>query len=133
VSRCGDPLSPATGEQAGMTIKICKDVAYNVPTFNGKKMRNIKDRFLKSLQDKKQILADSVRHNAVDIIEWETSELENIFAILVFGSFVGIPATPSAITLNLLPYMEKELQTMMEKVVTASGPISDLFSHLDTP
>ena len=96
-------------------------------------MNNILDKLFQSLKDKKQILADSVRHQAVDVVEWEVSELENIFALLVLGSFVGIPATPTAITLNLLPYMEKELQLMMEKVVTAAGPISDLFSHLDTP
>jgi hypothetical protein len=96
-------------------------------------MQNIKHRILRSIQDKKQILTDSARSKAVDVVEWELSELENIFALLIFGSFVGIPATPSSITLNLLPYMENELQIMMEKVVTASGPISDLFSHLDTP
>lgn len=95
-------------------------------------MRNILNKILESLRDKKQVLTDSARHKAVDVIKWEISELENIFALLVLGSFVGIPATPSPITLNLLPYMEKELQIMMEKVVTASGPISNLFSHLDT-
>ena len=96
-------------------------------------MRNIKERILKSYQDKKQILIDSARYKAVDVVEWELSELENIFALLVYGSFVGIPTTPSSITLNLLPHMENEIQLMMEKVVTAAGPISDLFSHLDTP
>jgi hypothetical protein len=95
-------------------------------------MRNIKNRILKSLHDKKHILTDSVRHQAVDVLEWETSELENIFTLLVFGSLVGLPASPTPITLNLLPYMERDLQIMMEKVVTASGPISDLFSHLET-
>ena len=95
-------------------------------------MRKFLNKILESLRNKKQVLTDSARHKAVDVIKWETSELENIFALLVLGSFVGIPATPSPITLNLLPYMEKELQIMMEKVVTASGPISDLFSHLDT-
>jgi len=83
--------------------------------------------------DKRKVLADLVRHQATDVLEWETSELENIFALLVFGSFVGIPSTPTAITLNLLPHMENELQAMLEKVVTAAGPISDLFSHLDSP
>ncbi len=96
------------------------------------KMQNFLNKILESLRAKKQIFTDSARHKAVDVIKWETSELENIFALLVLGSFVGIPATPSPLTLNLLPYMEKELQMMMEKVVTASGPISDLFSHLDT-
>ena len=96
-------------------------------------MNNILNRLLKSLKDKKQILYDSARHKAVDVVEWEISELENIFALLIFGSFVGIPTTPSSITLNLLPHMENEIQLMLEKVVTAAGPISDLFSHLDTP
>jgi hypothetical protein len=91
------------------------------------------NKIIKSLQDKKQILIDSACHKAIDVVEWETSELENIFALLIFGSFVGIPATHSSITLNLLPYMENELQIMLEKVIIASGPISDLFSHLDTP
>jgi len=89
------------------------------------------NRILRSFQSKKQIFTVSARRKAIDVIEWETSELENIFALLVLGSFVGIPTSPSPITLNLLPYMEKELLLMMEKVATASGPISDLFSHLD--
>ena len=96
------------------------------------KMQNFLNKILESLRAKKQIFTDSARHKAVEVIKWETSELENIFALLVLGSFVGIPASPSPLTLNLLPYMEKELQMMIEKVVTASGPISDLFSHLDT-
>jgi hypothetical protein len=95
-------------------------------------MRNLFYRIIKTLRDKKQLLSDSVRYNAIDIVQCETSELENIFALLVLGSFVGIPASPSPIALNLLPYMEKELQLMMEKVATASGPISYLFSYLDT-
>jgi hypothetical protein len=91
------------------------------------------NKILQSIQSSRQILTDSARSKAVDVLEWETSELENIFALLIFGSFVGLPATPSSITLNLLPYMEKELELMIEKVETAAGPISDLFSHLDTP
>jgi hypothetical protein len=82
---------------------------------------------------KNNLLGSFVRRQTTDVLEWETSELENIFALLVLGSFIGIPSTPTAITLNLLPHMENELQVMMEKVVTAAGPISDLFSHLDSP
>jgi hypothetical protein len=96
-------------------------------------MKKRANTFFNSLKDKKQIFTDSVRHQAVDVVEWEVSELENIFALLVLGSFVGIPATPTSITLNLLPHMEKELELMIEKVASAAGPISDLFSHLDTP
>ena len=94
-------------------------------------MKDLLNKILSSVQDKKNILTESARHKAVDVVEWELSELENIFALLVFGSFVGIPTSPSSITLTLLPYMEKELHLMVEKVATAAGPISDLFSHLD--
>jgi len=94
-------------------------------------MKKLLGKFIESWDSKKQILTDSTRSKAVDVLEWETSELENIFTLLIFGSFVGIPASPTPITLNLLPYMEVDLQIMMEKVVTASGPISELFSHLD--
>lgn len=71
------------------------------------------------------------RGKAVDTIEQETEEFENIFGILVLGSFVGMPSPPMQISLDLMPFMEKELILMMEKVDTAHAPISKLFSVLD--
>ncbi len=59
---------------------------------------------------------------------WEIGEMENIFGLLVLGSFVGLPAPPMHITLDLMPVMEKELILMLEKVDTASSPLSDLAS-----
>jgi hypothetical protein len=94
-------------------------------------MSNFFKKISSFLLNKGYLFDRMARHRAVDILEWETTELENIFALLIFGSFIGLPATPSHITLTLLPYMEKELQLMLEKVDTASGPVSDLFSNLD--
>ena len=68
------------------------------------------------------------RGKAVECLETELEELENIFGILVLGSFVGLPAPPMQISLDLMPYLEKELILMMEKVDTANEPISQLFS-----
>lgn len=68
------------------------------------------------------------RSKAVESIESELEELENIFGILVLGSFVGMPSPPMQISLDLMPYMEKDLILMMEKVDTANEPISQLFS-----
>ena len=56
---------------------------------------------------------------------------KNIFGVLVLGSFVGMPSPPMQISLDLMPYMEKELILMMEKVDTANEPISQLFSVFD--
>lgn len=68
------------------------------------------------------------RGKAVESIEIELEELENIFGVLVLGSFVGMPSPPMQISLDLMPYMERELILMMEKVDTANEPISQLFS-----
>jgi hypothetical protein len=75
--------------------------------------------------------ADEVmRARAVGTIEYEVEELDNIFAVLVLGVFIGIPAPPIHITMALLPQMEKEFEIMLEKVSTAHDPLGDLFSIL---
>jgi hypothetical protein len=71
-----------------------------------------------------------MRAKAVDIIEYEAEELDNIFGILVLGAFVGIPSPPIFISTQLLPLMEKELGIMLAKVSTAHDPLGDLFSVL---
>jgi len=77
-------------------------------------------------------VADEVmRSKAVETIEYEVGELDNIFAILVLGAFIGIPSPPIHITMALLPEMENELEIMLEKVSTAHDPLGDLFSVLD--
>lgn len=77
-------------------------------------------------------IADEVgRGKAVNVIESEVEEMENIFGLLVLGSFVGLPSPPMQISLDLMPYMEKELLLMLEKVDVAHEPISQLFSVLD--
>jgi len=77
-------------------------------------------------------IADEVaRGKAVNTIEVEVEELENIFGMLVLGSFIGFPSPPMQISLDLMPLMEKELILMLEKVDTAHEPIAQLFSVLD--
>ena len=71
------------------------------------------------------------RGKATDILEWEAEELENIFALLVLGVFVGIPSPPIHITLELWPEMEREFTIMLQKVSTAHDPLGDLFSVLN--
>ena len=77
-------------------------------------------------------VADGVmRSKAVETVEYEVGELDNIFAILVLGAFIGIPSPPIHVTMELLPEMERELEIMLEKVSTAHDPLGDLFSVLD--
>jgi len=78
-----------------------------------------------------QSMDEVARDKAVETIEYEVGELDNIFALLVLGSFVGIPSPPVQITMELLPDMEADMATMLAKVSTAHDPLGELFSVLD--
>ncbi len=71
------------------------------------------------------------RHSSTGIIEWEVRELENIFALILFGFVAGHPSAPMHITLDLLPYMERDLDIILERVSTAHDPLGELFSILE--
>ncbi len=77
-----------------------------------------------------KITDEVMRSKAVETIEHEVAELDNIFGILVLGAFIGIPSPPIHITLELLPLMDKELDIMLDKVLTAHDPLGHLFSVL---
>jgi hypothetical protein len=90
-------------------------------------IKSIRDRIISIWK-----ISDEVaRYKAVETIEYELEEMENIFGILVLGSFIGMPAPPMQISLDLMPLMEKELILMMKKVDTANEPIAQLFSVFD--
>jgi hypothetical protein len=55
------------------------------------------------------------RLKATDMLTFELNEMENVFAMLVFGSFVGLPAPPAAIAIELLPCMEDEIRLMVSR------------------
>jgi hypothetical protein len=78
-----------------------------------------------------QSMDEVARGKAVETIEYEVRELDNIFALLVLGSFVGIPSPPIQITLELMPEMEHEFCLMLDKVGTAHDPLGELFSVLN--
>lgn len=71
------------------------------------------------------------KSKAAEAFELEEKELKNIFSLLVFGSFVGLPAAPVHITNELLPEMKDEFQLMVSKVNMANDPLAELFSVLD--
>jgi hypothetical protein len=72
-------------------------------------------------------------NKATEILEFELLELRNIFALLLFGSFVGMPAPPVHITLQLLPYMEKEVQLMLKRINVAHDALAEVVSTLGEP
>lgn len=68
---------------------------------------------------------------ATHAAEVELVQLENIFTLLLFGSFVGLPAPPVHLTLKLLPRMERELIIMTNRIFTSKDPLGELFSTFD--
>jgi len=70
------------------------------------------------------------RGKAAEYIEVELRELENIFALIVLGSFIGLPSPPTAISLRLLPYMAREIlvmQRISERLDDMLGEMAGLF------
>ncbi len=73
------------------------------------------------------------RNKATDLLAFEVMELENIFTLLLFGSFTGMPSPPVHITLQLLPLMEKELKLMLNRISVAHDALSEIVSTLGEP
>ena len=60
----------------------------------------------------------------------EERELENIFALLLLGSFVGLPAPPTFLAVELLPFMQKEIQILSRRAEDASDMLAVLMGSL---
>ncbi len=48
-------------------------------------------------------------------IKWEEEELENIFALILFGDYIGLPNPPTDLSFRLLPHVVREIYVMQEK------------------
>ncbi len=62
-----------------------------------------------------KLLSKLLQENATDVVSFELEELENLFALLLFGNFVGVPLAPVPLSLELLPYLGKEIEIMNER------------------
>lgn len=70
------------------------------------------------------------REQAASLTELECRELENIFALLVVGSFVGLPAPPSFLAVELLPYMNRELEVLHCRARDSGDMLAELCGTL---
>ena len=68
----------------------------------------------------------SFRGQSTEYIEFEERELENVFALLLMGSFVGIPSPPSTLVLRLMPHMVREIYVMQRRV----ADMDDIFGEM---
>jgi hypothetical protein len=77
-----------------------------------------------------ELVARVHRHKASGALEFELKEMENIFMLLLLGSFIGIPSPPAAIAFELLPHLEEELRLMVSRADTAQDPLGALLAAL---
>lgn len=70
------------------------------------------------------------RESLVSLTCVELQELENIFSLLVLGSFVGLPSPPSFLSVELLPLMERELAIMNRRAEDTSDMLAEMIGIL---
>ena len=70
------------------------------------------------------------RENLVSLTCLEARELENIFALLLLGSFVGLPSPPSFLAVELLPFMEREIQVLHRRAEDAGDMLAEIAGTL---
>jgi len=75
-------------------------------------------------------IAQVNREKAVEFVEFELKELENIFSLLILGGFVGLPSPPAPIAMELFPLMERELKIMLSRSDFAQDPLASLMGIL---
>jgi hypothetical protein len=81
----------------------------------------------------RQIFSDmdaAQREQLVALTCVEAQELENVFALLLLGSFVGHPAPPTFLAVELLPFMEKELKILNRRAEDASDMLAEMIGVL---
>lgn len=86
-------------------------------------LRTLLKRFLSDMQT-------THRENAVALTKAEVAELQNVFALLLLGSFIGLPSPPGFLAVELLPFMEKELQIMNKRAGDACDMLSEMCGML---
>jgi hypothetical protein len=71
------------------------------------------------------------RSKVTDLTEFEIRELENVFLLLLMGSFTGLPSPPSFISAELLPHLEHEIKVLNERAERSSDSFAEVFGMLD--
>jgi hypothetical protein len=73
----------------------------------------------------------SFKSRSTEYLEFELRELENIFAILLMGSFIGIPSPPTPVVLRVIPYMAREMAVMSRRAEMADDVFGEIAGLLD--
>ncbi len=81
----------------------------------------------------KQLICDidtAGRESLVSLTCLELQEIENIFSLLILGSFVGLPSPPTFLSVELLPFMQQELASMNHKAENSEDMLAEIVGTL---
>jgi hypothetical protein len=70
------------------------------------------------------------REKVVSLTAFEARELENMFVLLLMGSFTGLPSPPAFLAAELLPYLGHELHVLSRRAESASDALAELTGML---
>ena len=77
---------------------------------------------LRAIVDFLRDLGSGLRSHSTEYVEFELREMENILALLLFSSFLGLPSPPSDLSLRLMPHMVREMHVMSRR----AGDLDDV-------
>ena len=84
------------------------------------------NRGIENLKKFIQGVLESFKDQSTGYIEFEVRELENVFALLIMGSFIGIPSPPTTLVIRLMPHMVREMYVMQ----TRAANMDDIFGEI---
>jgi len=71
------------------------------------------------------------KDQSTEYIEFEERELENVFALLLMGDFIGIPSPPTTLVVRLMPHMIRELYVMQQRAVNLDDVFGEVAGMFD--
>lgn len=80
------------------------------------------------IRNKIRLADQAAKSQSVDLIESEISQLESIFANLVFGSFIGMPSAPIQISFDLLSEGKESIELLVNRMIIQNDPLAELAS-----
>ena len=87
--------------------------------------------FLKKLGGVFSVIDSAHRGRATELTAYEARELENIFVLLLLGAFAGIPSPPALLSIELLPYLEREIKVLHARAKDSSDAMSEIAGLFD--
>ncbi len=66
------------------------------------------------------------RIKAVEVTEYELRELENLFVLLLMGSFTGIPSPSTLVSAELIPDLTREIEVLNKRAEDAFDAFNEL-------